>query len=158
MTVTTLILATGVTLAGTAGEEPFAQYEQIRQALLFDTTEGVAEQAGAIVRWAENGAADRGTEAGGVCDAGASECGTIMDEISTAAVRLGSAGSLDASRQAFGELSRAMVKLRGTLGEGPKPVVAYCSMADKVWLQPKGELGNPYYGQSMATCGEIVSE
>jgi hypothetical protein len=31
-------------------------------------------------------------------------------------------------------------------------------MAQKVWLQPKGEIGNPYYGQSMARCGEFVSE
>jgi hypothetical protein len=31
-------------------------------------------------------------------------------------------------------------------------------MAQQVWLQPKGEIGNPYYGQSMARCGEVVSE
>jgi hypothetical protein len=40
----------------------------------------------------------------------------------------------------------------------PNTVVVYCAMAEKVWIQPKGEIGNPYYGQSMARCGEVVSK
>ena len=80
-----------------------------------------------------------------------------MPEIHRTASYLQLAGSLEESREAFGELSQALVKYRQEI-VGPKPVVAYCSMARKVWLQPKGEIGNPYYGQSMATCGEIVSE
>ena len=44
------------------------------------------------------------------------------------------------------------------LVKNPAPAVAFCSMAQKVWLQPSGEIGNPYYGQSMAWCGKFVSQ
>ena len=44
------------------------------------------------------------------------------------------------------------------LVKNPAPAVAFCSMTQKVWLQPSGEIGNPYYGQSMARCGEFVSQ
>ena len=32
---------------------------------------------------------------------------------------------------------------------------AYCPMAQKPWLQEGSTLANPYYGTSMATCGEF---
>ena len=49
-----------------------------------------------------------------------------------------------------------MVRYRQLVPD-PQPVVVFCSMAQKVWLQPKGEIGNPYYGSSMLRCGKVVS-
>ena len=49
-----------------------------------------------------------------------------------------------------------MVRYRAEV-EGERPAVGYCPMAAKSWLQLDGEeIGNPYYGQSMASCGEVV--
>jgi hypothetical protein len=31
-------------------------------------------------------------------------------------------------------------------------------MAQKAWIQPKGEIGNPYLGQEMPKCGDVVKE
>jgi len=70
------------------------------------------------------------------------------------ATALGSAADLNAARQAFAALSDEVIKYRETRG-GAKPVVAYCSMEKKSWLQPEGKIGNPYVGDSMRSCGEI---
>ncbi len=36
--------------------------------------------------------------------------------------------------------------------------VVFCPMAKKAWIQPEGEIGNPYLGQEMPTCGEVVPD
>ena len=131
-------------------------YEAVRQALLYDTVEGVAGHAGEIVKLASFTAEAESSDTE-VCSGAPDACGEFMPEIHRAASKLQLVGSLEDSREAFGDLSRALVKFRQEIA-GPKPVVAYCSMVQKVWLQPNGEIGNPYYGQSMATCGELVSE
>ena len=41
---------------------------------------------------------------------------------------------------------------------GKSTVVAWCSMSKKSWLQPAGEIGNPYYGKEMPRCGEVVGK
>ena len=52
-----------------------------------------------------------------------------------------------------------MVQYRAQVEGDELPVVMYCSMAKKSWLQlAGGEIGNPYYGQSMARCGEAVGQ
>jgi len=79
-----------------------------------------------------------------------------VDEV-IAALRRAGAHDLAATRTAFGELSKPMVRYREMVS-GDRPMVVYCPMAKKPWLQPKGEIGNPYFGQSMATCGTIVSK
>jgi len=113
-------------------------YEAIRQALLHDTTEDIARHAESIMEIAS----------------GASE---QYPAIKDSAAKLQSSGTLAEAREAFGELSKPMVRLRQMISN-PESVVVYCSMAKKAWLQPEGEIGNPYYGQSMARCGKIVSE
>ena len=39
--------------------------------------------------------------------------------------------------------------------EGDRPVVAYCPMEKKAWLQPYEPIGNPY-APYMLRCGEVV--
>jgi len=66
------------------------------------------------------------------------------------------ATDLERARHAFAELSDAMIAYRGKSKEQPKPVVVYCSMAKHSWLQPKGDISNPYLDASMLTCGEVT--
>lgn len=140
-----------------AFEELVDHYEQIRQALLHDVTEGVAEHAATIERVAEGLTQDLDAGRAGVEDSKVSEVADLLPDLQQAAAALAAAEGIDAAREALGQLTKPLVRYR-ELVEGERPVVAYCPMANKAWLQPAGELGNPYYGQSMARCGEIVSE
>ena len=156
---TALAMAPLAAVAGapTAFSEMAGHYEAIRQALLHDTIEGVAEHARAIAEEAKSlqGGADAST-AGVAANQGA-ECASLLPEVEKVASELATATSLDAARQAFGELSKPMVRYR-EMASGHRPMVVYCPMAKQSWLQPAGEIGNPYYGQSMARCGQVVSE
>lgn len=153
------LLALALLVGGAAGVSAAAaddlrvvlgHYEAVRQALLADRTAGVAGHAAAIEKTV------RGLAAGapGSRDAGLQ---ALLPEVAAAASRLAMAKDLKAARAAFGDLSNSLIRWREAAG-GPGPVVVYCSMVKKSWLQPKGELGNPYYGQEMARCGEVVSK
>jgi hypothetical protein len=137
-----------LTLAGIASADAAATfgelmkpYEEIRQALVLDSLDGVAEKAAAIGEKADQTADDEN-----------------LLKISGFARQLSEASDLEGARGAFYELSKVMVRYRSKVGGEGLPVVAYCSMLKKSWLQPEGEIGNPYYGQSMAVCGEVVGE
>lgn len=112
-------------------------YEAVRKALLADSLKGVATHAEEIRKQAPQDA--------------------LGKEIATAAGQLAAAKDLTAARDAFSALSEPMMRWHKAAG-GKDTVVAYCPMAKRSWLQPKGEIGNPYYGPSMATCGEFVSK
>lgn len=32
----------------------------------------------------------------------------------------------------------------------------YCPMVKRSWLQPEGDVGNPYFGRKMPGCGNVV--
>lgn len=71
-------------------------------------------------------------------------------------------GSLDTAREAFRTVSRAML-LAATVARGSqtaeKLVHFYCPMVPGGggdWMQPGGELANPYWGSEMLRCGEEV--
>ena len=161
-----LTLATGLAMAAssdalaqeTSGYKAIAEhYEAIRQALLNDTTQGVAAHAESIRQATEALREDFDVTTASIPADRSADCLEILPDIQNGAALLAAAGTLDKARDLFGELSRTMVEYRQMLVE-PESVVAYCSMAKKTWIQPKGEIGNPYYGQSMARCGEIVSD
>lgn len=134
-----------------------ANYEAIRVALLNDTLKGVADNARDIAESATELNLDFSASHAGVSVDGAAACEALLPEISKAAGRLANASDIEAAREAFGELSKPMVRYREMVS-GERPVVVYCPMAKKAWLQPEGEIGNPYYGQSMARCGNVVSK
>ena len=73
--------------------------------------------------------------------------------IAKRAIDVANAADLDEARAAFAPLSDEMIKLRNA-SKGARPAVATCPMLKKSWLQPKGEIGNPYNAE-MAKCGEI---
>lgn len=70
---------------------------------------------------------------------------------------LAKASDLASARAAFASLSDEMIKVR-TADKGERPMVAYCSMEKKSWLQPKGEISNPYTGAGMRKCGEVKAQ
>jgi hypothetical protein len=72
-----------------------------------------------------------------------------------AADLIAGAKTLDAARDGLYALSKPLVRWRQGVADGGRPAVAYCPMHKRSWLQPDGEIGNPYGG--MPRCGSIVS-
>lgn len=155
------LLASGAARASAAAADDLSvvlgHYEAVRQALLDDRTTGVAGHATAIEKAARDLSASLTAERAGVPAAKTADTRALLPQVAAAAARLAAAKDLDAARAAFGDLSKPLVRWR-EMASGPRPVVVYCSMVKKAWLQPQGEVGNPYYGQEMARCGEIVSK
>jgi Cu(I)/Ag(I) efflux system membrane protein CusA/SilA len=120
------------------GSEPqplYPKYEAMRGALVAGDVEGVKAQAVELASAAKE---------------------SDVDAVASTASKVASAADVEAARQAFAELSEAMIAYRATATETPKPQVVYCSMAKHSWIQPKGEVSNPYYAdEAMRTCGEI---
>jgi hypothetical protein len=125
--------------AATGFDGVLDHYEAVRTALLADSLAGVSGHAKAIVGLSKSAPAD------------------LAPQITAAASKLAAAKDLNAARDAFYELSKPLVRWREASGSR-RHVVAYCPMVKRSWLQPKGEIGNPYYGKSMAKCGEVVSK
>ena len=91
----------------------------------------------------------------------AEDLGKVADESKQPAVAekarsLANVADIEKARDAFATLSEAMIAYRTTATESPKPEVVYCSMVKRSWLQPKGEVDNPYYSDpAMRKCGEV---
>lgn len=141
----------------TAFEEVVHSYEAARVALINDTTEGVAERAAEIVEAIDGLTAEFSARKAGIDMAQSDEVRSLLPLLREAAVSLADASGLDAARDAFYDLSKPLVRWRKA-AVVEVPAVAYCPMAKRSWLQPEGDLGNPYYGQSMLTCGDVVSD
>ncbi len=145
----------------TAGRTAFASivddYEAVRLALLNDKTDGIAEHAEAIRATAAALVGNFSAERAGVAAENAGGVKALLPDVVEAAGRLAGAGDIAAARKAFFLLSKRLARYREMV-RGERPAVAYCPMVKKSWLQPLGEIGNPYHGQSMPRCGKIVSE
>jgi Protein of unknown function (DUF3347) len=155
------LLASGATRAAAAPADDLAlvlgHYEAVRQALLADRTAGVAGHAAAIEKAAKDLNAHFTAQRARIPAPRQADTKALLPQIVAAAARLAAAKNLDTARTAFGDLSKPLVRWRD-MAAGPRPVVVYCSMIKKAWLQPAGKIGNPYYGQEMPDCGEIVSK
>lgn len=159
-----LMLALTVSLPGMAadgGESAFERitghYETIRLSLVRDSVDGVAAEAEAIGRIAESLRAGFEPVEAGILDQRQAELEHLLPSLEAGAIAVSDAEGIDAVRARFAELSKSLVAYR-QMTPDPEPVVVFCPMAQKVWLQPEGEIGNPYHGQSMVRCGEVVSE
>lgn len=128
-----LMVAGSVIAAGT--DHIFVSYEEARQALIKGSIPDVQKAAQHI--------ADSAHRADQLA-------------ISEKAAALEKAEDLKAARLAFAALSDEVIKYREARC-CERPAVAYCSMEKKSWLQPTGEIGNPYVDASMRKCGEIKS-
>ncbi len=132
-------------------------YESVRQALVADDF-ATARRAAAGLEKAVSALGDSmSAGAAGVSADQVAEVRGLLPELRAAAASLAAAADLASARDAFYALSKPLVRWRGAAGEGP--AVVYCPMKKRSWLQPAGEtIGNPYYGQKMATCGDVVSK
>jgi hypothetical protein len=162
-----LVLAGGLTgiaaatEANTSGGSVFQallkEYEAVRLTLVDDSLDHVAHRAEAMTGQVTELARNFDAESAGVAADKSAECEALLPEISAATTRLAEATSLDEAREAFFALSKPMGRYRKLAGiEGS--MVAYCSMVKKAWIQPHGEIGNPYAGQMMPTCGEMIAD
>jgi hypothetical protein len=129
-------------------------YEAVRLVLIEDSTSMVSANAEAIGRLAGNLAKAFSPMAAGVSEADVDVVKALLPEIEARAADLAAAPDLAAVRDAFAELTKPLVRYH-QLVEGARPVVAYCPMEKKAWLQPDEPIGNPY-DPSMLRCGEVV--
>jgi len=138
-----LLAAPAARAADTATFDAMAShYEAIWKALAADSLDGVAEHATAIAELAGTaGHPEAAAEA--------------APEIAQQARSLAAAEDLAAARDAFGDLTKPLVRYRKAVG-ADRLQVAFCPMAKKAWLQPEGEIENPYYGSAMLSCGSFM--
>jgi hypothetical protein len=74
--------------------------------------------------------------------------------VAAAAAKIERASSITDARKAFGEASEAL-RAAMRIAERDDFLVVYCPMVKLHWLQPKGEIRNPY-GSAMPNCGRTV--
>ncbi|MCH9649352.1 MAG: hypothetical protein K0U98_14015 [Deltaproteobacteria bacterium] len=137
--------------------EIFEHYEGVRLVLLHDNTEGVTAHA-TQTKVAAQGLQKK-FDVHGV-EADSDQAAAILEQIPVvvaAAEALAGAEDVDTARDAFHALTKPLLEIRKA-APVESAMVAFCPMAGKSWLQPEGEIGNPYYGQSMAKCGAFVEE
>jgi Cu(I)/Ag(I) efflux system membrane fusion protein len=73
------------------------------------------------------------------------------------------AETLQAQRNSFIQLSEAIIDMvQNFRNQESKLYVQFCPMADAnqgaFWLSSEKQIRNPYYGESMLTCGEVREE
>jgi hypothetical protein len=135
-----------------------AHYEPIRLALLGDSLDGVNEHGKAISAELRALEAEFSAEKSGAEGDAIAVVRDKLDEMIAAADAIAGAKTLDEARDGVYALTKPMVRWRQGVAESARPVVAYCPMYKRSWLQPSGdlEIGNPYGG--MPRCGEIVEK
>jgi len=126
--------------AGDAGAKMLGHYSRIYEALVSDSTVGVAEAAAQLAAEAR-GRAHHGDAA-------------ALEALAAAAEKV-RGDDLKALREPFKGLSVAMdAFLRKAGAKGWS--LYYCPMADGYWIQTAEGVRNPYYGAAMLRCGDKV--
>lgn len=80
--------------------------------------------------------------------------------LATLAAKIGSAADIDAQRIVFAELSANFIeRLKGSGLDDGELFVSHCPMAlndeGAHWVSSTKEIRNPYFGESMLTCGSV---
>jgi len=134
----TLFALAGSALAADLPAGLVDPYLRVQTALAADKIDGVKADAGQIVR-------------------AAGTLGEKAKPIADAARQLEGAADVAKARDAFGNLSDAIVAYLQASGSttGTDVKVAFCPMAGKPWLQKGTAIKNPYFGSRMLECGEI---
>jgi hypothetical protein len=118
-----------------ANPQLFTRYESVRQSLLKNSLADVKSAAAALAADARK---------------------AKQPEVAVQADAVSKSADLPKARAAFAPLSDQMIKLRASAA-GAKPAVYHCTMIKKAWLQPKGQVGNPY-DPAMPACGTLKEE
>lgn len=82
----------------------------------------------------------------------------INESASQATQQFLKATVIEAARTAFAPISEQMEKAVRTFGSGGLAPVyrLHCPMRGANWLQPREQVNNPYYGESMLSCGSVT--
>lgn len=129
----------------------FSGYEQIRAELARDVLDGVSEQATGMATVLRDVAGSEPQLPSGLK--------TELTRAAGAADKLAKEQDVEAARNLFGDVSRAMVALAQTVPSLAEGWTAFeCPMAQgyKRWLQPDAQMANPYMGTRMLKCGTTV--
>ena len=127
-----LALALVLAVPALAENSLFANYEAVRQSLLKQKLADVQSSAKEL----------------------AAEATKVNNsDVSATAEAVAAAKDLKSARNAFAALSDQMIKVRNAT-KGPRPMIGFCPMVNKSWLQAKGDIGNPY-DPAMAQCGML---
>ncbi len=80
-----------------------------------------------------------------------------VNTLLTDAGTIAEAKSIDKQRAAFSNFSTNMAAVAKHLKLSDKPVyLQYCPMKKASWLSNEQAIKNPYYGNSMLTCGKVT--
>jgi len=71
------------------------------------------------------------------------------------ALSISNAADIKLQRKAFKDLSESMYQWLKNNHSSVTLYLDYCPMAKASWLSDRKEIENPYYGQSMLSCGTI---
>ncbi len=147
LTITTLALFAGMPALTQAADNPalmepvksvFDHYLKIQTNLANDSLKGVSTEADAIVKAVQSDSMKM-----------------LPDAVATQAADLAKAPDLKAARAAFKPLSKSLIQYLADHHAKGAYVEVYCPMAHASWLQADKNVNNPYFGQAMATCGQI---
>jgi hypothetical protein len=138
---------------GAAFDALMPPYDAAREALSTDSLSGLAQPARDLRRLLAPLGNALTAAAAGVPEDRLAEVRALLPAMRKAADALVAAGTLPRARDAFADLSKALVAWRELAPRGPD--VAFCPMVNRSWLQPPATpIENPYAGRSMAACGE----
>ncbi len=124
-------------------------YDAVRLALTADRLPAAKKEAAKLRSAAESEAAWAKTATGR-----GPELAKPWTSIAMAAAKIERAQSITDARKAFGESSEAM-RAALKIAERDDFLVVFCPMVKLHWLQPTGEIRNPY-GSAMPNCGRVV--
>ena len=116
----------------------YDHYLSIQAGLAKDSLAGVAENAGAIASAVQGDSMKM-----------------LPAAVATEAEALAQARDLKTARAAFKPLSDSLINYLADHKAKGAYVQVYCPMARANWLQADKTVNNPYFGQAMASCGEI---
>lgn len=124
-------------------------YLKVQKSLAADSTTGVQSAAASIAAQAAK------LDASTVTGEHATHYKSVPGKLRLAAGNLAKAKNIEAARKVMKELSKPMA-MWGTMSKPAGVDVVFCPMAKASWLQPAGDVKNPYHGSSMLSCGELV--
>lgn len=80
---------------------------------------------------------------------------TLKNKLVTDANAIAGDKNIAKQRSAFQTLSQNMITLAKAGTSAQPAYVAYCPMKKAYWLSAEQAIKNPYYGNSMLTCGKV---
>ena len=87
---------------------------------------------------------------------------TYLEVLNTESKRIHESDNIDQQRKFFINLSRHMIFAAKTFGTSESLFIQHCPMADNDrgadWLSREQQIRNPYYGDMMLTCGEVIDK